>query len=317
MKKIIFIFIIFLIIISSVIFSLINTNQTIMITAIQKSYSCVSTYEENDTFEVILYLSNKRSSITNKKMINNCYISDENTLDQIKLELLEIQDLKYNEKIKNQNFHLFSYVFEIKSFVDEEYELNFNKATLLFETSDNSYNIKLGSFYYYKMPFYGDNEHYISISKLSPILEKVKGNKTIVALNMIISNDSKNDIEIINVKLLNSIVYPSLEEILIEKNINIQKSLSSLLGYNYQLFNDIVEEEFVDLEIKKNSGIEILIPLKYRDYYNINTIGFVLNYQIKGENDIHKYYFDDFIFFTSNNIIVNEDEMVISRYENS
>lgn len=319
MKKIIFGFSILLLMICLVIISLVNNNTSFLVTTIPKSYSFVSTYYDSDNLEVLLYISDKNNPLVNKDLIDNCYITDNENFNSLKIDLIEINDLNYSEKIKNDKYYLFSFVFNIKQFVLEEFELSINNAILSIETNDQNYNINLGSFYYYKLPYYGDKYQNISISKLVPVLAEINGNKTLGAINIKISNLINKDIEIIEVKLLDNNVFPSNEDILITKEeINNQLSLSSILGYNYEILADIYYG-FDDLSIKisRNEAIECVIPLKYLNSYSINSLGFILKYRIIGNDnkEVFSFYYDDFIYFTSSDLIINEDELIINRYE--
>lgn len=317
MKKIICFISLFIIFIALVVISISSNNNTFSLTTIPKSYSYVSTYYEDDNIEVLLYLSNKRSILTQKDAINNCYITDSDKYNSIKIELIEINDLDYVEKIKNQNFFLYSFVFNIKSIVNEEYEFKINDAFLSLETDEQNFNIKLGSFYYYKLPYYGDNYQNISITKLVPIIEAIHGNDTIGAINIEIKNNIYSDIEITDIKLLDCNVYPSIDDIIkLEEEINTQMSLSSILGYQYNIKSDIyVENKNINIMINKDEKIELVIPLKYLNNYHINRLGFIIKYKISNSNLEFSYYYDDFIYFSSNEIFINEDNLVVNSYE--
>lgn len=319
MKKIIAFIVIFIVFLFLVILSLKNGDEILSLTTIPKSYSFVSTYYENDNIEVLLYLSNKKSIITNQEAITNCYITDKERYNSIKIELIEINDLNYIEKIKNQNFFLYSFCFDIKSIVNEEYEFEINDAILSLDTEEQTFNINLGSFYYYKLPYYGDYYQNISISKLVPVISSIYGNDTIGALNIKIKNNVYSDIQITNIKLLNNNIYPSYDDLIIlEEEINTQMTLSSILGYNYDIKSEIyIENRKMNLNINKSEDIEIILPLKYINNYNINRLGFIIDYTVIDTNQSYSLYYDDFIFFSNSDLFVNEEELIINTYENS
>ena len=70
MKKIFLLIVFVICFITLIIVSLIDSNSTFYVTTVPKSYSFVSTYFEDDIMEVILYISDKRTSLTNIDNIN-------------------------------------------------------------------------------------------------------------------------------------------------------------------------------------------------------------------------------------------------------
>lgn len=319
MKKTILLIICIVSICGLVLISLFHDNSTYFVTTVPKAYSFVSTYYDSDELEIILYVSDKKSVFTNTEAINNCYITDNENHNSIKIDLKEIKDLSYSEKIKNQKFYLFSYLFDIKQFVLDEFEVSINNAILSIETEAQNFNINIGSFYYYKLPYFGDENQNLSISKLVPILSNLKGNKTLGAINLKITNHCNKDIEIVSLKLFDCNVYPAINDIIITKEeVNTKLSLSSILGYNYELTSDIYNDNIdLSLVITSNDVIELVVPLKYFNSYNINTLGFKIEYRIIGNNDnnIYPFYYDDFVYFTSNNYFIDEDTLQIDCYE--
>ena len=208
-------------------------------------------------------------------------------------------------------------MFKIPAIVNEEYQFSINDAILSMEAIDQNYNIKLGSFYYYKLPYYGDADNLISVSKLLPVLSKINGNDTIGAINIEISNNYNSDIEIIDFKLLENNIFISSKDIKeINEDINNNLSLSTILGYQYNIKTEIfIEREDFKKNIYNKEKINLIIPLKYLNNYSINKLGFIIKYRNKDSNKISYLYYDDFVYFSSNNFIVNEDELNIYLYE--
>ena len=295
-------------------------NETFMITTFKKSYEIVSKVEEKDIIEILIYLSNANAIVTSKDKINKCYIIDgNNNENHINLKLINIINREYNQLIKNNNYYLFSYIFEIDFDVLSPYSVYINDASLNIILNEKNYGLNIGSFSYSKIPYYGDEKNMLSINKITPITENINGNDTLLGLGIGLRNTNKEDIIIHNISLLDYSIKASLNEtkiISLEEITN--KSIDQILGYKYEVqCNDILSNS-LNILIEDASNIEFVLPIKYYNSYPINSFGFSINYSLKTNKDIiYTYYFDDFVYFYSNYITYKSEDIIINTYENS
>ena len=296
--------------------------DTFEVMTIPRSYSYVSTYSDSDTMDVLVYVSSKNSYLTRKESVENCYIKAKDNHDEMKIELLDISDCDMKTKVYNHNFYLYKFSFDISFTVSTEYELSINEAILTMEYGQKEVVFTLGSFYYYKMPYYGDDSNNLIITSLSPVLGYIKENRTISGIKIGIRNNSNKDITISDIKLLDPNIYPSLGDVkIVNGDLGTLETISSILGYNYNILSQDTENSDVNQDISLSIGrkeeITIVVPIKYLNDYPINSLGFIISYQEKDSSDIIKYYYDDYVFFNSAKETYDEARVVITTYENN
>ena len=306
-----------IILIIGVILSISLHVDTFEVMTIPRSYSYVSTYSDQDEMDVYVYVSTKNSYLTKKEYVSNAFICSNKTGDILNVKLLDITDCENKKKIYNHNFYLFKFSFDISFNTTTEYELSIKDAVLTLDYNSKEVNLELGSFYYYKMPYYGDSTNHLTITSLKPILGYIEENRTVSGFRIGLRNNSSKKIRIVDVKLLDPNIYPSLREVKIVDDENGIETMSSILGYNYNLKSKEVETSDLDLEINKNDNINIVIPIKYIEDYPINSFGFIISYTEEGSEEVIKYYYDDFIFFNSIQETYEESKLKISTYDNN
>lgn len=320
MKKKLFVIGVILILIVCVLVSIVFIEEKVDVTVVPKAYSFVSTYYETDEIEVLVYVSSKKSFLTKENNIKNAYIINDLETDSIKLDFKRVRDRNYKTNILGEKFYLYSFIFDIPFVVNEETELSINNAKLSIEYPNYNVNLDLGSFYYYKVPYYGDYYDKLSIAKLKPTIGYINGNKTISGINIKLSNNTDKDMVIKSFKILDNNIYPSVNDIkTIDKTISSLETISSVLGYKYELVSDVsVYSIETDLLIPANESIEYIIPIKYLNEYEIDNVGFIISYDLENStsSDYSKLYYDNFLFFTDPNQIVDETKLVVSTYEN-
>ena len=292
--------------------------DTFEIMTIPRSYSFASTYSDDDEMDVYVYVSSKNSFVVKKDRVSNCFIKSKITSDELKIDLLDITDCDEKIKVYGHYFYLFRFRFDIAFKTTSEYELAINEALLTLEYDRKEISLRLGSFYYYKMPYYGDETNTLIVTSLKPVLGYIGENRTISGIEIGLRNNSSSDITITNIKLLDPNVYPSLSEVkIITTQTSGIETISSILGYNYALKDTDKGEGEISLLIEKKGTVNIVVPIKYLDDYPINTLGFIISYQVKGQDEIIKYYYDDYVFFNSMKETYDESMITISTYENN
>lgn len=202
MKRYLIFIPIVIILLVAVIISIALHVDTFQVMTIPRSYSYVSTYSDSDTMEVLVYVSSKNSYLTRKNNIENCYIKDKEENDELKIKLLDIIDCDLKTKVYSHNFYLYKFCFDISFPTTTEYELSINDAILTIEYGQKDVVLELGSFYYYKMPYYGDETNNLIVTSLKPVLGYINDNRTITGIRIGLRNNSFMDISISNIKLL-------------------------------------------------------------------------------------------------------------------
>lgn len=282
------------------------------LTIVPKSYCFVTDNKVDKELEAMVYVTNKESFITDKDQITNAYIESRNRLDKLKIYLKSISDCNITKVINKKIYYLFSFVFTLPQVDATNYDLCINDAILLLECINDEIEIKLGSFYYYKIPYFGDESENLSISKLKGIVNYVNANKTLVGLVLGLRNNSKDDITITSIDIFDKTIHPSMSDIkLIDDDVSSSDNLSGLLGYEYNIYKE-EDKEAKDIVIYKDETVNYLIPLKYINDYIIDSASMVINYQVNNKD--YSYYLDNITLFTDFNLTIDESKLEVLTY---
>lgn len=316
MKKVIVIVVMLCILLLPLFF--INNNSELLITTFKKSYSIVSKIDEKDKLEVLIYINNKNSSILDIDNIIKSSIHDDES--HINLRIDSITDLDYTQVIKNNKFYLYSFIFDIEFESKNEFSLFMKKVMLALDLNETSYNLEIGSFSYNKVMHYGDSDNTISVAQITPLIDKIDVNDSILGIGLKLKNFSNRNIIVNSIDLLDYNVIPSLNEIK-EVDINTinNKNISEILGYSYNFeYQDTLLDNKVLIYIENKNEYEFLLPIKYLNRYPVNSFGLKIEYCYEEDTDkIHTYYFDDYVYFNSNYITYKSSDIIINKYENS
>lgn len=293
-----------------------NNNQNIQVTTFKKSYSIITDNSaDKEILEVLFYISDKDTGFTKEDTFKSVAICDKYKNNYLLIDLEKITDMNYSQQIKNNKFHMYSYIFAISLDTNDTFEFDLQEAYVELKDIDNTYLIEIGSFYYYKVPYYG-TKHNLSISKLKPIVNQIAMNKSLVGLIIEINNQTLEEVKITNIKLLKSginVSYKDVKSITGEYNSNML--MSDILGYDYSYYEnttDVINVINVNA-VKRNQKEQYIIPLKYHNNYLINSIGLIIEYEIKNEKGY--YYLDEFTFFQDNIIMAQEEDVEIYTYD--
>lgn len=291
-----------------------TSNDTFKITTIKKAYNLVSAYDEEESMEVGVLVNSKKTHSTNTKYISSALIESKTKGDCLNLELVSITDEDTSYVIENEKYYLYMFNFNIPFKTSEDFSLEIENAVLKLNYSLSTISLDIGSFSYYKVPYIGDKDNNISISKLKPLVNERNKNKTLVGIQLGIKNEQENEITIRRIVPLDlNITFSPLEIKEVNEVYESSSDIKRLLGYDYVLENKEIMMDEIDLKILPESQKILIIPIKYINDYSISKVGFYIEYECNGKKGV--YYFDNFLFFTSS--LINIDSLHIMTYENN
>ena len=301
-------------------FSLYMTRGNVFhVTTIKKTYSLVSPYKEEDSFEVLLYVSDKKAYVVNEDKIGECVITDREENNVIEVDIISITDKFEAMKINNEKYFLYSFIFKVDLKTDSDLRLEINDAILLMKYPNNDNDIvevEIGNFYYYKIPYYGDEKENLVVSKIKPLVNYVGYNKSLAGIDFEFYNQINKDIIIDKIEILNKDVVIGKNDIcIIDEQFSSGDNIDHILGYNYDFYNNVSNNENYDIVIKPGELVEILFPLKYQEEIIVDQLGLIINYSINGEK--YKVYYDDFVFFKQTSIKIDASKLEIKTYEHA
>ncbi len=283
------------------------------VTTIEKTNNYLVTKEDceknKDLIELIIYTSKKNVSITNINKITKVYLeSDDMT---ISLKPQSIIDLNYKQSFFDEKFYMFSYLFKIDGINAEEYVINMEKAYLYLNTQNYNVKLLIGSFYYEKIEDIGNSV--LSISKLKPIVNTINSNKTLIGLDIMFANYTKDEIKIKEIVALDaSISFSHKESIIVTEDIQSNDNISKILGYYYD-YEKKEEDEELNMILGAQSYVEMVIPVKYINNYPVYGCGLKIIFEFLETE--YSLYFDDYNFFLDNTFVIDESKVRIDTYE--
>ena len=320
-KRLIISSIIFVIIsIFIVCFSLYMTRGNVFhITTIKKTYSLVSNYKENENFEVLLYISDKKAYAVNIDKISECKITDKEGNESIAVKIVSITDKYEAMKINNNKYFLYSFIFNVDLKTDSDLSFEIKDALLVMKYPNfeqDVIEVSIGNFYYYKIPYYGDIGENLVISKIKPLVNYIGYNKSLAGIDFQFYNQINNDIVINKIEVLNGDVVIGKNDIcIIDEDFSSGENIDNILGYNYDYYDNASDNGNYNIVIKSGEIKEVLFPLKYSKEVIVDQLGLIIHYSINGES--FKVYYDDFVFFKQTSIKINADNLEIKTYEHA
>ena len=294
-KKIIFFSILIVLSIVLIGIALFHNNDEIKVSAYTYPYNYLSNINDKDNIDIKILVNNKKTYFTDKDKISHAYIGGRE--GKLKLNIKEISIEESKIKIKDEDYYLCHFIFEVDINLDSSYELFVEKAYLYLDfVNEKNANIYIGTFSYTK---YHENNPNISITSLKAINNK-EGNNGFFGCLMGIRNISNNNIIIDDIELLDGNIYNI-------KYIKINEIKESTKFEDYFDTDEYLE----DVELKKDDVLYLAISFDYNKstMYNIEGLGI----RIKS-NEID-YYLDKFIFYKINNINVKDTEFNIYEYK--
>lgn len=283
--------------------------DTVKITTIKNAYSFVSKEKEDEYISIPIFINSKNNYYINKEKIESSSLVDDNEENLVKLDLQETVLLKEYLKIDDEKFYLYNFKFKIV----EENSLQLRKVYLKIDYISEIVKIDIGSFSYYKVPFYGENDEIISLTNLKAIVNDYENSKSVVGVIVGIKNNSKKNIELTNVLPLEINYCPSMSEIVeVDKIPESNEKIDNILGYKYDYIN-LNENISNYINIESGAVKYFLVPIKKIGNYVSSDFGIEINFIYEGE--MRKMYIDDFLYF-SNSTNIKYKDLEVLTYEN-
>ena len=289
-----------------------NSNE-VFLTIVPKSYCYVSLNNEEKEIELMVYVSDKKSFVTKEEKVIHSYIESYDRIDKLLINLVGIKDLNTKVYINNRNYYLYSYKYEVPVKAEEEYELSIPNAIVIMDFPEDEVKLNIGSFYFQKVPYYGDKESNLSVSRVKGIVNYVDNNKTLVGVLLGFRNLSTRNIYIKNIEIIDKTVYPAMNEAIVKKEeFGYSDSISKILGYDYDYYKG-EENNNCNFLVKGEEILEIVVPLKYKSNYIIDNISFKISYEIDGE--LFTFYSDKINMFNDMNVYIDESKLEVISYD--
>ena len=131
---------------------LLTKEDEVSLTTVKKSYCYISDSSQTQDFIVDMYVSSKRSFITNNDNLSECYLKDNDNELEVKInEIVQNGDIL---KINDKKYYLYQFYFTIPLITDTDCEFSFLDAKLSLNYPDELVEINIGSFYYLKVRYY-------------------------------------------------------------------------------------------------------------------------------------------------------------------
>ncbi|MDD2492660.1 MAG: hypothetical protein RBR48_05515 [Bacilli bacterium] len=273
-------------------------SSTVKLTTVKKAYSYVSCFQEEENMQISILINDLNHSITNKEKYSSISIADKVHHNEIVISLEEIEYCDETYIINNETFYQYIYSFCLPFKTEDKFLLEIEDAYLCMQYRNIDINLAIGSFSYYKVPYFGDGKAYLSISKLKPIVNDFNQEKILVAVVVGINNQTKQEIIIKKIVALDlNLQFDGADFTILEDEVFPNSNISTLLGKSYTIHSmkDIDSEVF--LTIPPNTAINYLLPIKYHGTLKTNKMGFLIEYTIGAESNT--LYYDEFLFFTT------------------
>lgn len=287
---------------SFIIILFVSTNNKVVNSFLiyERNYNVVCSENTDNTFNVLFYVSNKKSYINDKKQIKNSFIND-NEESIIEVKLINIFD---NNKIINYNgidYHEYVFSFLVLFDSADPFEWYFKNAYLQLNYNGNiEYNIQIGQFSLIKV---NNNHDHITISNVKPIITEYNNNTYLSCLILGIRKVNNNIIHIKNIKLLNSNI--TTGSVIISNKMVNNTSFEDIFGYDFNSVNK--DENDIDIVLNNNEIIYIKIPIYYEKYLPINSFPIKINYAI-GDYE-YNYYLYNYTFYNQTNEVISKENL--------
>lgn len=297
-KIIIFSFVIIVTVISFCIILFHEEDSKCEFITVKNDYYLVNSNCKN-ALNVPLFISFKDSIFVDLNEIKSCSLV---TVYEEEVIPLTLNSIKYLDTVsyEDKDFYEYDFCFNV-DFIVEDLTLYDQIYLKLNYESGPFIKILLGSITIYN---YAVNDE-VFYTNLKGITRKF--NDKIILSNVLIKLNASSDIEIVNIKTLNSHVSVDLEKSHVINYINEEETpLNELIDYEY----NIIGQGNINNSIIIKNDDYLLLYLKYDSYIELSTQGFVISYY--ANDKLCEKVVTPFMFFNSNNL---NSEIVKVEYE--
>ena len=259
-----------------IVFSLLQmrNSKKVEFLTIQNNYSHIS--DDNNPLSVQVNCSRNDTMYFNKKLVKRCTFIDYENYDSFLVELVDINKQNKNLNHKNENYYSYRLLFKFPFSSSDIIVLN-NFYLNIEYTNDEKIVLPMGSLALATNNYSGTD---IIISSMQGIVNKINDNDTLVGI-VLRTTSLANDIQIVGIKAISSIVEINLDEVeeINDKEIINNEPIEKFLRKEYDIYNYITSTE-LNSPIEMN--LQYILPLMYKRSQVVTTIGFVIRYLNNG-----------------------------------
>lgn len=283
--KIIIVSLLMIFAISTIVFALVNRKKVNYYMTYLKEYYLMN---ENNKFSINLYSTQKNDDYLEKENVERIMLTDKSSENFFEVTLENI--VENDEIISYDNKKFSKYRVDLKIPIETEDNMQINDASItIYYTSSESIKFSIGSVIF--NPQKGKND--IKITHLKGIVNEVENKMVLTGVGLDVNNTIKQDIKILSINALDT-------------RINVKNYICILNNQDYA--NEIKIEELENSDvvmykddfpiiIKTDEQQKILLLLEYDNPVTIQTLGFVIEYEIMGIN--YKQFVNPFLYFNT------------------
>lgn len=268
----------------------------------KKNYNLSSSISNNDYLNIDLMINDYRSYMIDKSQILHSYLTDKALSSIIDLELIDIIQSDNTIDYENDVFYNYTFVFKVLFKTDSFTTWYIKDAILKIGYNGNkNYSIDIGNFSLIKLE--KNNDDFITISSVKPLLSKINKNQYLTGLVLGIRSNCVNDLYLKNINILN-------EGVFVGNNISMINDEPDSNDFKEVLGYDFLNQQKGNGEINYLITDKIqyfVIPIYYDNLIMVNT--FPIEFTIKNNNSYHKFYFNNFKYFEQLDIVINRDDI--------
>jgi uncharacterized protein YxeA len=263
-----------------------DTDDILSILTIKQNYQRLIT--EDEELSITIYLSNEKSFVSDMDNVDSLYLKDEFT--EMEVGISDLRSLEYTEEYQNTEYY--AYVldlnFDIVSIDNFLIELEDGHLEIFYKNGENV-NLEIGDLYLNFTDY--SNPAYIDVHRMFAMYKEADF-EYISGIVLGVANKTGMEVTITNIEVGNNEASLDINNsIRLSELPDYQADINDLLGYDYNSIGEISQTSDIDL-LQENL---LFIPFKY-SVNHINIYRFPLIIEFSYNQNIYKYYVDDFQF---------------------
>ena len=270
--KIIIVSLLMVFAITTIVLALVNRKKVNYYMTYPKEYYLMN---DNKSFSVNLYSTQKNDDYLEKENVERVLLTDKNSENFYEVKLENI--VENNEIVSYDNKKFSKYRVDLKIPIETKDNMQINDASItIYYTSSENIKLSIGSIIF--NPQKGESD--IKVTHLKGIVNEIESKMILMGVGMYINNTTKQDIKILSINTL-------------DERINVKNQICLLNNQDYT--NEIKIKELENsnivssklnfpIIIKKEEQQKLLLLLEYDKPITIQTLGFIIEYEIMGKN---------------------------------